>query len=243
MTLSRICVAQRGAVSRNTFVDVYRKHVGSDLLAYDLVATQQGGQQAATARALRPVAAAAPVLEAVDKTSMRVNNLFAAPPVRPGAPKNTGVLVHVRAGGNEAADSAAWKVGQAPPPAPRKPAQSEHVHDLNVWTSSEDDSSDEGDAAVLKERNAEPDKPARKRKLDADQPDARADDEHFKQILGTDRLKRLNAAMKTARKRARTAAADAVTATRAGKPDASEEELDAAVNARLAEISVQLFKY
>jgi len=48
------------------------------------------------AAAFKPIASAAPLLEAVDSTSLRVH--FSPPPVRPGAPAHESVTVHVKAG-------------------------------------------------------------------------------------------------------------------------------------------------
>ena len=51
--------------------------------------------------ALKPTAPAAPILEAVDSTSMRVH--FTMPPVRPGAPAHEAVTIFI------SADNGAWK--------------------------------------------------------------------------------------------------------------------------------------
>ncbi|EOD28938.1 hypothetical protein EMIHUDRAFT_254008 [Emiliania huxleyi CCMP1516] len=61
------------------------------------------------AAALRPTAPAAPLLEAVDKTSLRVH--FSPPPVRPGAPAHESVTVHVKAGDGawQAVDATGWQ--------------------------------------------------------------------------------------------------------------------------------------
>ncbi|EOD22655.1 hypothetical protein EMIHUDRAFT_368284, partial [Emiliania huxleyi CCMP1516] len=49
------------------------------------------------AAAFKPIASAAPLLEAVDSTSLRVH--FSPPPVRPGAPAHESVTVYVGVGG------------------------------------------------------------------------------------------------------------------------------------------------
>ena len=60
---------------------------------------------------LRPIAPAAPVLEAVDETSMRVH--FTTPPKLPGAPKHSSVAVLIRAGDGawRPLDAATSKIG------------------------------------------------------------------------------------------------------------------------------------